>query len=110
MVVATASAARAPEAVRLSGTDLGGSSNVVSNGGDTVTLSHGDPTADPPDPDVVVVDSVVFGEPATPCLHALEGDTSYTRAPDGGAGWRSHLSANPALAQSPGLRIDGTRF
>jgi len=82
----------------------------LNNGGDTVTLSHGDPTADPADPDLVVVDAVVFGEPATPCLHALQSDTSYTRAPDGGAGWRSHLSANPGLAQSPGLRVDGTRF
>ena len=57
-----------------------------------------------------MVDAVTFGEPATACLHALEGDTSYTRAPDGAAGWRSHLSANPGLAESPGLRVDGTRF
>ncbi len=83
----------------------------LNNGGDTVTLALGDPTEDPPaDPAPTIIDQIIYGEPPTDCLHGFESDTSYTRAPDGGAGWRPHLSANPALAQSPGTRVDGSRF
>lgn len=83
----------------------------LNNGGDTVTLAMGDPTADPPEaPPATIVDQITYGDPPTDCLHALEADTSYTRAPDGGSGWRPHSKANPALAQSRGARVDGSRF
>ena len=61
-------------------------------------------------PDGTPVDVVEYGQAVEPCVERSRADQSFTRSPDGGAHWVPHLEANPDVAQSPGLRVDGSPF
>jgi len=73
----------------------------LNNDNDTITLAR---------PDGTPVDVVEYGQAVEPCVERSRADQSFTRSPDGGAHWVPHLEANPDVAQSPGLRVDGSPF